>query len=107
MKRGAFSGEVHNEVRKEIRNADIRQLVRSLNRDLIYPMLALNSPTPVDPRRLPGVVFDTGEAEDMTAFADAIPKLAAGMPVPVSWIREKLNIPQPVAGEPVLLSATG
>lgn len=100
--KGARSlGEVHNEVRKEIRNADIRQLVRSLNRDLIYPMLALNSSTPVDPRRLPGVVFDTGEAEDMTAFADAIPKLAAGMPVPVSWIQEKLNIPQPVAGEPV------
>lgn len=100
--KGARSlGEVHNEVRKEIRNADIRQLVRTLNRDLIYPMLALNSSSPVDPRRLPGIVFDTGEAEDMAAFAEVIPKLAAGMPVPVSWIQEKLNIPQPNGNETV------
>jgi len=107
--KGARSlGEVHNEVRKEIRNADVRQLTRTLNRDLIYPLLALNSSSQIDPRRLPGITFDTGEAEDMTAFSEAIPKLAAGMPIPVSWIQEKLQIPQPGAGEPVFtLTAPG
>ncbi|HDS8578250.1 TPA: DUF935 domain-containing protein [Klebsiella variicola] len=104
--KGARSlGEVHNEVRKEIRNADIRQVCRSCNRDLIYPLMALNSTSPVDPRRLPGVVFDTGETEDMAVFAEAIPKLAVGMPVPVSWIQEKLNIPQPNGDEPVFAIA--
>lgn len=104
--KGARSlGEVHNEVRKEIRNADISQLSRSINRDLIYTLLALNSSSPVDPRRLPGIVFDTGESEDMTAFAEAIPKLASGMPVPVSWIQEKLNIPQPNGNEPLFTAS--
>ncbi|EAS1999544.1 DUF935 domain-containing protein [Salmonella enterica] len=100
--KGARSlGEVHNEVRHEIRNADVRQLGRSVNRDVLYPILALNSSTPVDPRRLPYIDFDTSEPEDMAVFADAIPKLAAGMAVPVSWVQEKLNIPQPQNGEAV------
>jgi Mu-like prophage protein gp29 len=100
--KGARSlGEVHNEVRKEIRNADARQLRRSVNRDIIYPLQALNSSRPVDPCRLPSIKFDTGESEDMTAFAEAIPKLAAGMPIPVSWIQDKLHIPQPNGNEPV------
>lgn len=104
--KGARSlGEVHNEVRKEIRNADLRQLRRSVNRDLIYPLLAVNSRTTLDPCRLPGIVFDSGEYEDLSMFAEAIPKLAAGMPVPVSWIQEKLNIPQPNGDELVFRAA--
>ncbi|MBB8247952.1 DUF935 domain-containing protein, partial [Escherichia coli] len=89
--KGARSlGEVHDEVRREIRNADVGQLARSINRDLIYPLLALNSDSTIDINRLPGIVFDTSEAGDITALSDAIPKLAAGMRIPVSWIQEKL-----------------
>ncbi|HFO4497714.1 TPA: DUF935 domain-containing protein, partial [Escherichia coli] len=92
--KGARSlGEVHDEVRREIRNADVGQLARSINRDLIYPLLALNSDSTIDINRLPGIVFDTSEAGDITALSDAIPKLAAGMRIPVSWIQEKLHIP--------------
>lgn len=104
--KGARSlGDVHNEVRKEIRNADVKQVARSVNRDILYPMLALNSRNPVDLRRLPGLVFDISESEDLAIYADAIPKLAVGMPVPVSWIQDKLNIPQPNAGEAVFTVA--
>ncbi|EJA1741399.1 DUF935 domain-containing protein, partial [Escherichia coli] len=100
--KGARSlGEVHDEVRREIRNADVGQLARSINRDLIYPLLALNSDSTIDINRLPGIVFDTSEAGDITALSDAIPKLAAGMRIPVSWIQEKLHIPQPVGDEAV------
>lgn len=100
--KGARSlGEVHDEVRREIRNADVGQLARSINRDLIYPLLALNSGSTIDINRLPGIVFDTSEAGDITALSDAIPKLAAGMRIPVSWIQEKLHIPQPVGDEAV------
>ncbi|HII2616922.1 TPA: phage portal protein family protein [Escherichia coli] len=82
--KGARSlGEVHDEVRREIRNADVGQLARSINRDLIYPLLALNSDSTIDINRLPGIVFDTSEAGDITALSDAIPKLAAGMRIPV------------------------
>ncbi|HCN2736204.1 TPA: DUF935 family protein, partial [Escherichia coli] len=76
-------------------------LARSINRDLIYPLLALNSDSTIDINRLPGIVFDTSEAGDITALSDAIPKLAAGMRIPVSWIQEKLHIPQPVGDEAV------
>ncbi|MED5700657.1 DUF935 family protein, partial [Enterobacter ludwigii] len=57
--KGARSlGEVHDEVRREIRNADVGQLARSINRDLIYPLLTLNSDSTIDINRLPGIVFD-------------------------------------------------
>ena len=94
-------GEVHNEVRKEIRNADLRQLARTINRDLIYPLLALNASTPVDPCRLPRLSFVTTEPEDMQIYSEAIPKLAEGMDIPTSWVHEKLRIPQAQNGEAV------
>ena len=105
--RGARSlGEVHDEVRKEIRNADVRQLARTLNRDLLYPLLALNSSHPVDLTRLPSIVFDTGEAEDLAVYANAIPKLSSGMEIAKSWVYDKLHIPVPVDGEPIFKVAS-
>lgn len=99
--KGARSlGEVHDEMRIMIRNSDVGQLERTLNRDLIYPMLALNSRTQIDPRRLPRVCFDTSTQEDLAAFADAIPKLAVGMPVPVSWIQERITSRNRNRGKP-------
>ncbi|WP_411670439.1 DUF935 family protein [Escherichia coli] len=35
-KGAALTGEVHNEVRREIRDSDLRQLAATLNRDLVY-----------------------------------------------------------------------
>lgn len=87
-------GEVHNEVRKEIRNADLTQLARTVTRDLIFPLQALNAATALDPRRLPRLTFDTTEPEDIASYADAIPKLAVGMDIPTAWIHDKLRIPR-------------
>ncbi|MDR8533009.1 DUF935 domain-containing protein [Serratia nevei] len=94
-------GEVHNEVRKEIRNADLTQLARTVTRDLIFPLQALNAATALDPRRLPRLTFDTTEPEDIASYADAIPKLAVGMDIPTAWIHDKLRIPQAQSGEQV------
>ncbi|EBH4416678.1 DUF935 domain-containing protein [Salmonella enterica] len=94
-------GEVHDEVRKEIRDADLRQLAATFNRDLLYPLLALNRSQPLDMARLPRFRFDTMEPEDMAMFADAIPKLAAGLPISCNWIYEKLRIPAPQKNEAV------
>ncbi len=53
--------------------------------------------------RLPKFVFDVNEPEDFALFADAMPKLAAaGLEIPVSYLYEKLKIPQPKDGEAVL-----
>jgi phage gp29-like protein len=35
-------GNVHNEVRQEVRDADLRQLAATLIRDPVYPLYALN-----------------------------------------------------------------
>jgi phage gp29-like protein len=95
-------GTVHNEVRMDIRDADVRQIESTLNRHLVYPLAVLNIPG-VDPRRLPKVKFDTGEAEDLAAYADALPKLAgAGLRIGVKWAQDKLRIPEPAEGEAVL-----
>lgn len=96
-------GNVHNEVRKDLRSSDIRQVCSTLTRDLLYPIAVLNGLAPDGMRRCPVFCLDVGETEDLTAYADALPKLVGvGMQIPVQWAQEKLGIPQPQAGEPVL-----
>ena len=96
-------GNIHNEVRKDILRSDARQLAATLTRDLIYPLVAINRGIEGGLRRCPRLVFDTGESADMIAFADALPKLAGVMDIPASWAYDKLRIPQPKDGEPLLV----
>ncbi|EBH6704347.1 DUF935 domain-containing protein [Salmonella enterica] len=105
--KGARSlGEVHDEVRKEIRDADLRQLTTTLSRDLVYPLYALNTTHAVDIRRLPRLVFQTKEPGDITKITAAVVQLGAGMPVPLAWIRDQTGIPEPVGDEPVFTIAS-
>ena len=96
-------GNVHNEVRKDLRDSDIRQVGSTITRDLLYPLVVLNGLAPDGMRRCPVFRLDVGETEDMAAYAEALPKLVdIGVQIPVQWAQEKLGIPQPEAGEPVL-----
>ena len=96
-------GNVHNEVRKDLRDSDIKQMCSTITRDLLYPLAVLNGLAPDGMRRCPVFRLDVGETEDMTAYAEALPKLVdIGVQIPVQWAQEKLGIPQPEAGEPVL-----
>lgn len=93
---------VHEGVRIDIRDSDVRQVEGTLAAQLVLPMALLNVPG-VNPRRLPRMKLDNIEAEDMTTFADTLPKLAAaGVKIPVKWAQDKLRIPEPVGGEEVL-----
>lgn len=95
-------GTVHNEVRHDILKSDLRQLASTLRRDLITPLVMLNWPG-ADPRRMPRIVFDTSEAEDLKLYADALPPLAQqGLQIPVAWAHSKLRIPLPENGEAVM-----
>lgn len=95
-------GNVHNEVRMDIRNADARQVEGTLKRQLIHPLAMLNIPG-ADPKRLPSLQFETREAEDLALYAEALPKLAgAGVQIPVKWANDMLRIPEPMDGEAVL-----
>ncbi|SFF13531.1 DUF935 domain-containing protein [Nitrosomonas sp. Nm166] len=97
-------GNVHNEVRHDLMISDAKQLSGTLTRDLVYPLYALNVGGIEDIRRCPRLVFDLGEAEDLSLYADALPKLVdVGLTVPVSWARDRLRIPEPEGDEPVLM----
>lgn len=106
---GLALGKVHNEVRHDIMRSDARQISATLTRDLIYPLVTLNRPgaTAGDLSRCPRLVIDSGEPEDMTAYADALPKLVAiGFQIDRDWAQEKLGIPVPQEGKPVLKIAS-
>lgn len=98
-------GNVHNEVRKDLRDGDCKQLANTISRDLLWPMLVL-SKGERDPRRAPRLEFDLREPEDIAVMAKALPTFVdMGMRVPTSWAHEKTGIPEPVGDEPVLSSA--
>ncbi len=99
---GSGVADLQGEVREDIKRADARQVAGTLTRDLVYPLIALNKPGVDGLRRCPRWVFDLGEADDLAAYADALPKLAAGgARIPVTWVHEKLRIPEASDSEAV------
>lgn len=99
-------GNIHNEVRKDLRDADVRQLNTTLTRDLVYAIAAVNCLAPDGLRRSPQFRLNAQETEDLTAYADALPKLVGiGLRPTVKWAHEQLGIPMAEAGEPVLGAA--
>ena len=96
-------GNVHNEVRKDLRDGDVRQLNSTLTRDLVYAVAALNGLAPDGLRRCPQFKLNAQETEDLTTYAQALPQLVGiGVQPTVKWAHEKLGIPMPQAGEAVL-----
>lgn len=88
-------GNVHNEVRKDLRDGDARALATTLSRDLVYPIAVLNG-LATNLRRAPKLRFATEEPEDLQAFSQALPRLVdIGVKIPRKWAQEKLGIPEP------------
>lgn len=105
---GAYAlGDVHNEVRHDIRDSDARQTAGTLTRDLVFPIAVLNIPGITSAARAPRLVFDCEEAEDLKLYSDALPKLVGmGLRVPAKFVYEKLRIPQPLDDDEILRPAT-
>lgn len=99
-------GNVHNDVRIELRNSDLKRLGATLSRDLVYPLYALNCKSFNDARRIPRLEFDISEAEDISTFADGLNKLVdIGFKIPAQWAHEKMQIPVAAEGEEILSRA--
>jgi len=99
-------GNVHNEVRKDLRDGDIRQANTTLTRDLVFAMASLNGLAPGGLRRAPQFRLNAQEREDLGAFSTALPALVnMGVRPPVAWVHERLGIPVAQGNEPVLLPA--
>jgi phage gp29-like protein len=99
-------GNVHNEVRKELTVSDSKQIAKTINRDLIYPIAALNGLAD-NFARSPRLKFDTNEPEDMQAMSTALPVFVdMGMRIGRQWAQERAGIPEPDEDEEVLMPST-
>lgn len=99
-------GNVHNEVRKELKDSDAKQVAATISRDLVYPIAALNGLAPNGYRRCPRFRLDIAENKDITVFASALPGLVKlGMRIKRKWAHEELGIPEAEDGDDVLQSA--
>ncbi|MFN3881924.1 MAG: DUF935 domain-containing protein [Nitrincola lacisaponensis] len=99
-------GNVHNEIRQELRDSDLRQIAGTITRDLIFPLWMLNCKTAGDPRRAPRFLFDTSEAADLAHYSESLPPLVnLGMRIPLDWVHETLQIPVAEKDEAILTSA--
>ena len=99
-------GNVHNEVRFEVRDSDAKQLAATLTRDLIMPLYMLNGKSFSDPNRHPRFEFDLSEPEDLTTYASNLPTLVnMGMKISTAWVHDKLQIPIASEEDDVLKAA--
>jgi phage gp29-like protein len=97
-------GDVHNEVRMDIRDDDAKQVDQSLSTYLVYPMAMLNGL--FADNRSPSFVSDTQEPDDLELYSEALPKLAGiGMRIPARYAYQKLKIPEPEGDEPILIAS--
>lgn len=95
-------GNVHNEVRQELRDADALQIAKTLSRDLVYPIAVLNGIT-TDWARCPRFSFITEEPEDMAAYKEALPVFVdMGFKISRQWAQKKVGIPEPESDEEIL-----
>ncbi|HHF6827005.1 TPA: DUF935 domain-containing protein [Haemophilus influenzae] len=96
-------GNVHNEVRRDLLVSDAKQVAQTITQQIILPYLQINVDPNIALHRVPYFEFDTKKYDDLSTFADAIPKLVdIGVQIPEKWTRDKLGIPEAQDGEVVL-----
>ncbi|MBN6077381.1 DUF935 domain-containing protein [Aggregatibacter actinomycetemcomitans] len=96
-------GNVHNEVRRDLLVSDAKQVAQTITQQIILPYLQINVDPNIALHRVPYFEFDTKKYDDLSTFADAIPKLVGiGVQIPEKWTRDKLGIPEVQEGEAVL-----
>jgi len=97
---GSGQADVHNEVRKDIADADAKLVAATLNRDLVVPMIMFNR----GPRaKYPRLKIGKPDPVDVKALTEAATALVPlGVKVSAVQIREKAGLPAPEEGEEVL-----
>lgn len=97
---GLAQAKVLNEVRGDLRDSDALQLARTVRRDVFAPFVRFNfGPT----ARVPGLVLEAEEAEDLAAFSAALaPLIDRGLRVRASEVRERFALAKPGGDDEVL-----
>lgn len=97
---GFAQAKVLDGVRGDLRDADARQLARTIRRDVLEPYVRFNygpdAPVPL-------LKLQTPEAEDLKDLAEALgPMIDRGLKVKASQVRGKFNLDTPDADDEVL-----
>jgi len=93
-------GQVHNQVRWDLIEADARAMSATLTEQLLSPLVRLNLGKDLP---VPRWHFDLEKPHDLTQLAATVKTLAeAGLRMPARWIYQKFGIPEPTDDEPVL-----
>ncbi len=94
------AGEVHNEVRHDLRNSDAKALAKTVGRDLIRPIVGFNLGWDRT-ARLPYLEFDTAEPEDLASLSNtyAVLREKVGLPIGRAHVYERFGIPAPEKNE--------
>lgn len=93
-------GQIHDLVRKDILESDSIQLAATIQAQLIEPMVRLNFGTDA---KIPRFSFITEETADIEQFSKGIVQLrTSGMEVPAKWVRDRIGMPVPMAGDEML-----
>lgn len=96
-------GQVHDEVRQDIKQADSRQLAATLNRDLVRPFVDLNyGPQARYPRLVIGLPDELGLREKLDYTQKFV---AQGLRVEASQVRDRLGWTEPAADAEILKAA--
>ncbi len=100
--RGARSlGEVHDRVRKDIRELDAISVAGTVMRDIIEPLVRLNFGADVE---LPPFFFITDDTVDIGALSRAVEGLVrAGVKLKQDWVRDKFGAPDPEPDDDICL----
>ncbi|MGB0873593.1 MAG: phage portal protein family protein [Solirubrobacterales bacterium] len=99
--RGARSlGEIHDQIRRDIREADARAVAATIRRHIIAPLIRWNFGPDV---AIPDFVFITEDGVNLNEFSEGIERLTnAGLRIPASWVRDQAGIPDPDEGDETL-----
>jgi len=100
--RGARSlGEVHDRVRKDIRELDAISTAVTINRDIVVPMIDMNFSTDRPP---PKFAFITDDIVDIGALGRMLDAMVrSGLKIPQKWARDKAGIPEPEPDDELLM----
>lgn len=92
-------GNVHNDVRKDIRESDARAVAATIRRDILAPLIRYNFSAGT---KVPLFRFLTEDAPDLELLSKVCVAMAPLMPIPISWARDQMGIPEPTDGEEIL-----
>ncbi|ENZ22813.1 DUF935 domain-containing protein [Enterocloster sp. 210928-DFI.2.20] len=89
--------KTHNDVRKDLTEADCKAVMETVRRDLIRPLVEFNFGIRA---HVPYFVLNATDTDDLKETAEIVNTLAAtGLEIPKSWLYKKFNIPAPEKGE--------